>query len=112
MLDNLSAMVELGAGRLDAVTQVNDDGAVRILTIHKAKGLEFHTVVVLGVESQTYWSQNALENRSEFFVAISRSKQRLVLTVAARRRKPPGADRWDEIRSPQGEFLSYATRMT
>jgi superfamily I DNA/RNA helicase len=109
VLEGLAAMVELGGGRLEAMTQVNDDGAVRILTIHKAKGLEFHSVVVLGVEEQTFWSADTLANRSEFFVAISRAKKRLVLTVAARRRKPPGAGRWDEVRSPQREFLSYAT---
>jgi superfamily I DNA/RNA helicase len=109
VLQGLATIVELGGGRLEAMTHVNDDGAVRILTIHKAKGLEFHTVVVLGVETQTFWSSNALANRSEFFVAISRAKQRLVLTVTARRREPPGADRWDEVRSPHDEFLSYAT---
>lgn len=108
VLDGLAAMAELADGQLAAMTHVKDDDAVRILTIHKAKGLEFHTVVVLGVENQTFWSSDELANRSELFVAVSRPKQRLVLTVAARRSKPPGADRWDVVRSPQNEFLSYA----
>ena len=95
-------------GGLDGLTQVTDDGAVKVLTIHKAKGLEFHTVIVLGVEGETFWSDDQDANRAEFFVAVSRAKQRLILTVADEREKPPGAGRWDEVRSPHFEFLAYA----
>ena len=87
---------------------MTDDGSVKVLTIHKAKGLEFHTVIVLGVEGQTFWSEDEDANRAEFFVAVSRAKQRLLLTVTEEREKPRGAGRWDEIRTPHIEFLSYA----
>lgn len=103
----LAAMLDQGGG-LGALQNVAEDGAVRILTIHKAKGLEFHTVVVLGVENETFWSSNVAVNRSEFFVAISRAKERLVLTVTGFRSEPPGVQRWNERRSPHDEFLSYA----
>jgi ATP-dependent exoDNAse (exonuclease V) beta subunit len=43
---------------------------VRILTIHKCKGLEFEKVVVLGVENELFWGDAA---SSEFFVAVSRA---------------------------------------
>lgn len=94
-------------GALDSLTPLTDDGCVKVLTIHKAKGLEFHTVIVLGVEAQTFWSDDQGANRAEFFVAVSRAKQRLLLTVADEREKPSGAGRWDEIRTPHIEFLSY-----
>ncbi len=90
-----------------AVARLTDDGAVRILTIHKSKGLEFHTVVVLGVEAQTFWGKPA-DERAAFFVAISRAKERLVLTTADKRPKPPGFPRrWDVSRTPHPEFLGY-----
>lgn len=82
----------LGGGSLVDLTHVTDDGAVRILTVHKAKGLEFDTVVVLGVEHETYWGDED-DARATFFVAISRAKRRLVFTVAKRRDKPLGAGR-------------------
>lgn len=95
------------SGSIDDLAHITDDGAVRILTIHKAKGLEYHSVVVLGVEQQTYWG-DLNDARATFFVAISRAKSRVILTTAGHRAKPPGAGRWDTDRTPHSEFLSYA----
>jgi superfamily I DNA/RNA helicase len=87
----------------------SDDQAVRILTIHKSKGLEFHTVVVLGVEEEAFWG-NANESRCTFFVGISRAKERLILTVCERRDQPSGASgNWRVERSYHKEFIDYAT---
>lgn len=87
----------------------SEDTAVRIMTIHKCKGLEFDSVIILGIERETFWG--ALdEERSAFFVGISRAKRRLKLTFAKRRSRPDGhTGRWDEARTPQQEFLGYAT---
>ena len=71
-----------------ALERFSDDQAVRILTIHKSKGLEFDSVIILGVEDQTFWG-NADEERCAFFVGVSRAKRRLVMTVASARRTPP-----------------------
>jgi superfamily I DNA/RNA helicase len=101
----------LGGGSLADLTHVTDDGAVRILTVHKAKGLEFDTVVVLGVEHETYWGDED-DSRATFFVAVSRAKRRLVFTVAERREKPPGASRWDTTRTPHVEYLEYIKTAT
>jgi superfamily I DNA/RNA helicase len=108
ILERIGELADAIGGALDGFTQVTDDGSVKVLTIHKAKGLEFHTVIVLGVEGQTFWSEDEDANRAEFFVAVSRAKQRLLLTVTEEREKPRGAGRWDEIRTPHIEFLSYA----
>lgn len=73
-----------------------------------AKGLEFDSVVLLGVEAQTFWG-NLQDERAAFFVGISRAKRRLLLTVAQRRQRPAGfMRRWDEMRRSHVEFLGYA----
>lgn len=91
-----------------ALLRLSEEDAVRILTIHKCKGLEFEKVVVLGVEVELFWG-SLNEMRSEFFVAISRAKNELILTWSSRRHRPAGASgRWDVQRRPMEEFLNYA----
>lgn len=92
---------------VEALAQFSGDRAVRIMSIHKSKGLEFDRVVVLGVEEETFWSEATAE-RSAFFVAISRAKQRVYLTVTERRARPADVPRWSERRRPHVEFLGYA----
>ncbi|HKR38416.1 MAG TPA: ATP-dependent helicase [Paraburkholderia sp.] len=91
-----------------ALERFSDDKAVRILTIHKSKGLEFDSVVILGVENQTFWG-NADAERCAFFVGISRAKRRLILTVSDYRGTPPSNPyRWQENRTSHDEFMGYA----
>lgn len=98
-----------GGGDAAAVlASFSGDRAVRIMSIHKSKGLEFDTVVVFGVEKQTFWGEEEAE-RSAFFVGISRAKRRLVLTVCESRERPNGAGRWQIVRAEQDEFVGYAT---
>lgn len=54
-VDRLSSAVDASGSLPAALEGFSLDSAVRILTIHKSKGLEFHTVVVLGVEEETFW---------------------------------------------------------
>lgn len=90
-----------------ALEAFSTDRAVRIMTVHKSKGLEFGTVIVLGVEEQTFWG-NADTERRAFFVACSRARERLVLTTCSTRTRPPGAGNWSVNRVPHAEFLAYA----
>jgi superfamily I DNA/RNA helicase len=93
---------------LAALARFSDDRAVRILTIHKSKGLEFDSVIILGVEKETFWGKEA-EERCAFFVGMSRAKRRLVMTACQTRRTPPSSPyRWREHRNAHGEFLGYA----
>ena len=89
-----------------ALRRLSGEDAIRILTIHKSKGLEFEKVIVLGVEEQLFWSKSGdyVDNTSiprdllhVFFVAISRAKHELILTSASTRRTPEGFSgrRWD-----------------
>lgn len=92
-----------------ALSRFSGDDAVRIMSIHKSKGLEFEAVVILGVENQTFWSSLASE-RSVYFVGISRARTHLLLTYCDNRVRPPDfpRPRWDVARTPQLEFLGYA----
>lgn len=91
-----------------ALDRLSEEDSIRILTVHKCKGLEFEKVVVLGVESQFFWG-NDNDVKSEFFVAISRAKEELVLTTARHRTKPCGANAyWREDSPPYNALLEYA----
>jgi superfamily I DNA/RNA helicase len=89
-----------------ALRRLSETDAVRILTVHKCKGLEFEKVVVLGVEREFYWSDDSM---SVFFVAISRAKDELILTHVNERVRPPvELTRWDEHRRPHTRLLGFA----
>ncbi len=91
----------------DSLKTLGKTEAVRILTIHKCKVLEFDSVIVQGVETQTFFgTQDA--NQCAYFVAISRAKKRLVVTTSAFREKLQGANwHWSETRTAHEQFLSY-----
>lgn len=92
-----------------ALHRFSEDHAIRILTIHKSKGLEFDSVIILGVEEETFWGK-AEEERSAFFVGVSRAKRRLVTTVSKTRDRPQSKPRrWTVKRVPHEEFQAYAT---
>lgn len=63
-----------------------------LMTIHKAKGLEFHTMVFYGLDSKKWWSleQARDEEKSAFYVALSRAKQRAIFTRSEGRGGPIG----------------------
>ncbi len=78
---------------------VADPGAVRLSTIHGAKGLEFDTVYLIGLAEEVLPSWHSVrkgsdsaaieEERRGCFVAITRTKKRLVLSRASRYRTWP-----------------------
>lgn len=62
--------------------------AVRIMTAHSAKGLEFHAVFVPGLNRGyfPYYKSKTNEERKLFYVAITRAKKILVLTRSRQKR--------------------------
>ena len=108
-IDRAHALLSEGGEPATALASFSGDRAVRIMSIHKSKGLEFDTVVVLGVETQTFWGDQDAE-RSAFFVGISRAKRRLFLTCCEERGRPDGANNhWNVDRIEHEEFVGYAT---
>ncbi len=66
--------------------------ALQLMTVHAAKGLEFHTVFVTGLEEGLFPHENSLsefdgveEERRLMYVAMTRAKRRLYLTLAQSR---------------------------
>ena len=57
------------------------------MTIHKSKGLEYHSVIFVGLDDGAWWSftRDEIEGTAGFFVAFTRAKQQVVFTYCARR---------------------------
>lgn len=73
----------------DADDDKGEQDAVKMMTIHAAKGLEFECVFVGGVEETLFPSSMSINTREEleeerrlFYVAVTRAKQKLWLTYA------------------------------
>jgi DNA helicase II / ATP-dependent DNA helicase PcrA len=73
----------------DADNKDQNSDAVKLMTIHAAKGLEFTCVYVVGIEEMLFPSAMSINTREEleeerrlFYVAVTRAKQKLWLTYA------------------------------
>jgi DNA helicase-2/ATP-dependent DNA helicase PcrA len=71
----------------------HQDPKVMMMTLHSAKGLEFPTVVLAGLEEGLFPHSRSREDEAELeeerrlcYVGITRARRQLVLTSAARRR--------------------------
>lgn len=107
-IKSITAGIIKGQTVMDTLKELTVDQCVKFLTIHKCKGLEFHSVIILGVEEETFWGE-PLDSEREFFVAVSRAKERLLLTHTNTRPKPFGANSyWKVSRTPHKIFLGYA----
>lgn len=62
-------------------------GAVPLMTVHKSKGLEYHTIFFLSIDDNQWWSfPNEREaSTATFFVGLSRAEQRTIFTYCASR---------------------------
>lgn len=89
-----------------ALEQFASDRVVRIMTIHKCKGLEFDSVIIMAVENKIFFGDPD-ENLCAFFVGVSRAKRRLVLTYAEQRESPPNASRWSVDWTAKSEYFNY-----
>jgi superfamily I DNA/RNA helicase len=65
----------------DVIAWYRGEDQVPLMTITKSKGLEYGTVMLLGLDDRQWWSfaSNPTEGHSNFFVAASRAKERLFL---------------------------------
>lgn len=89
---SLSEFLEDIALATDLDKDSGDDDRVALMTIHLAKGLEFPTVFVVGMEEDLFPSAMSMSTRSEleeerrlFYVAITRAEQQAYLTYAKSR---------------------------
>ncbi|WP_454648585.1 UvrD-helicase domain-containing protein [Bradyrhizobium liaoningense] len=71
----------------DALDAYEGVHSVPLMTIHKSKGLEYHTVIFVGLDDDAWWSfaNDKFEATAGFFVAFTRAKQRVVFSYCAKR---------------------------
>lgn len=77
---------------LDSDDSENNTDRIALMTVHSAKGLEFRTVFIVGLEEELFPNQCAQsslremeEERRLFYVAITRAKDHCVLSFAKSR---------------------------
>lgn len=97
--DNLDPSLYAWLNRISLITRDDQDeddaGKVNLMTIHAAKGLEFDVVFIAGCEEGIIPHARALEEgegnleeeRRLFYVALTRARRRLVITVCRQRRR-------------------------
>jgi DNA helicase-2/ATP-dependent DNA helicase PcrA len=96
--ENLQALSPLAAFLSYAALEAGENqaqagqDAVQMMTVHAAKGLEFDSVFITGVEEGLFPHENSLleaegleEERRLMYVAITRARERLYLTLAQSR---------------------------
>lgn len=96
--DNGASMAEI----IDQISLLSDAkgaekdqlNAVKLMTAHASKGLEFSRVFIIGAEEGLFPHANAIETNNEeaieeerrlFYVAMTRAKEQLYITRAARK---------------------------
>ena len=89
MGDPLTAFLSHAALEAGETQAAEGRPALQLMTVHSAKGLEFHTVFVTGLEEGLFPHENSLseydgieEERRLAYVAITRARRRLYLTLA------------------------------
>lgn len=93
------------AGSLDiAIDNLLGKNTVPIMTIHKSKGLEYKTIIFLGLEDAAFYkfADQREEHTATFFVALSRAKDNLHFTFSKVR--PIGLYRDDQDRKNIMDF--------
>lgn len=101
----LILLAECTAGQarwLDVLNRFEGLGQVPLMTIHKSKGLEFHTMIFFGLDNRTWWSlkNDGGEEMNSFFVALTRARQRAYFSFCPERGR---AFAWlEELLEPVG----------
>jgi len=90
--DPLTAFLAHAALEAGETQAAEGRSALQLMTVHSAKGLEFHTVFVTGLEEGLFPHENSLseadgleEERRLMYVAITRARRRLYVTHAQNR---------------------------
>jgi len=91
---SLRAFLEEVALVADVDTMDFDAGQLTLMTLHNAKGLEFSTVIITGLEEGLFPHYNSVddpaaveEERRLFYVGMTRARTHLYLTFAGMRRR-------------------------
>jgi len=59
----------------ECISRMEGRDSVRLMTIHKSKGLEYHTVIFVEFNDDAFWGND--DDVNVFFVALSRARERV-----------------------------------
>ncbi len=101
---SLLASAQESSNWQEALDDFEGINAVPIMTIHKSKGLEFHTMFFVGLDDKAWWAylKQEHENRSAFFVAFSRAKARVVFSYCPQRGRRKNISKLYEVLTDAG----------
>ena len=87
LTNELEKGLNKGNDLTEAVNILLGKDSIPVMTIHKSKGLEYNTVIFIGLEDGAFWSFESQqdEDKCAFFVALSRAKERVVFTFSKTR---------------------------
>ena len=118
--DSMAEIIDQVALLSDAKGQEKDSlNAVKLMTAHASKGLEFDTVFIIGAEEGVFPHANSIEEntmdaieeeRRLFYVAMTRAKKKLYITRA--RQKNAGRDGGIIISKPSRFLKEIPTDLT
>lgn len=82
--DELQLQYQTNKDVILALDKIIGKDTIPVMTIHKSKGLEYQTVIFVGLEDGAFWSFQTQEDEDKcsFFVALSRAKERVVFTFS------------------------------
>lgn len=88
----ISFLDEIALMQQKMLEKNDDESKIQLMTMHSAKGLEFDTVIIVGIEENVLPSSRALneersleEERRLFYVGITRAKDYLILSNSQHR---------------------------
>lgn len=83
----LATVAETARSWQETVDDYEAADAVSIMTVHRSKSLEYHTVFFLGLDNDQWWAhkKNPEESTATFFVGLSRAAQRTIFTSCIER---------------------------
>ena len=99
-------------------SHANEDNSVKLMTVHSAKGLEFHTVFVVGMEENIFPSIKQFESerkieeeRRLFYVALTRAEKACYLSYARNRMRFSSLENNDRsrfIKEIDSRYLNFS----
>lgn len=85
--EHLATSADGTATWTDCIDAFEGLAQIPLMTVHKSKGLEYDTIVFVGLDDQAWWAHRPgnPEGLATFFVALSRAKQRAIFAFCQER---------------------------
>lgn len=97
--NGLSNNARLGDSYKTILENFEGKNSIPIMSIHKSKGLEYDTVIFLGLEDSAFgnFPNKPKEESCVFFVALSRAKRKIIFTITKHRKDKKGYNKQNSL---------------